>query len=94
MAKTTILECMVQQKKGKTPGDPPTLLVEEAPGRDKLLTDAGRIRILGANIQASLAWSSHLESGERAMLPQARSMLGRLRHLGKTGPTQDQKQPG
>ena len=88
MTKTTILECMLQQKKAKTTGDPPTLLVEETPGRDKLLTDAGKMRILGANIQASLAWSSHLETGERAVLPQARSMLGRLRHLGKLVPLQ------
>ena len=83
VSKTSLTEVMLQQKKGKTLGEPPSLLVEKAPGNFKLVKDTETSRILGANVQQNMLWSAHLETGPKAMFPQVRRVLGRLKHLGK-----------
>ena len=85
--KTAITECMIKQKKGKTPGPPPSLQVIGENGEDKVIEDADYIRILGANMQANMSWIRHLETGVKALLPAARKVLGILKHKGKMIPT-------
>ena len=80
--KTSITECMVAQKKGKTTGTPPHLNVEKEPGVIKRIENKEYTRILGANIQGNVLWSNHLETGDKALLPQVRKQLGSLKHLG------------
>ena len=82
VSKTTVLECMIPQKKGKTKGDPLHLEVNISETETKLITDKGSCRILGINFQANMSWICHLESGEKALLPKIRKQLGALRHLG------------
>ena len=43
-------------------------------------------RILGGNLQGNLLWSSHLETGERALFPLVRKQMGMLKHKGKLIP--------
>ena len=66
--KTALTECMIQQKKGKTPGVPPSLLVTDQDGNQKLVEDKIYTRILGANVQSNLGWKMHLEGGNKAIL--------------------------
>ena len=86
LSKTSVTECIVQQKKGKNPGNPPSLVVRGETGEDKEVSDKGCTRILGANLQANLGWYKHLETGEKAILPQARKQLGLLKSKGKLIP--------
>ena len=87
LGKTHLTEIMIQQKRGRTIGDPPHLTVELEPGVYKDIRDKTTTRILGANIQANGLWNSHLETGPRALFPQVRKLLGMLRHLGPKIPT-------
>ena len=84
--KMALTECMIQQKKGKTPGIPPYLQVTDLEGRQKLVEDKIYTRILGANIQSNLGWLMHLEGGAKAVLPAARKQLGLLKHQGSLIP--------
>ena len=84
--KTKLIECMIQQKQGHTTGQPPTLTIEKEPGVEKTIEDSTYVRVLGANVQKNLLWQSHLETGERALFPQVRKQLGRLKHLGELIP--------
>ena len=77
---------MIKQKKGKTPGAPPTMTVEKEPGVFKVIKDSPYTRILGANLQCNMLWTAHLESGVKAIFPQLRKQIGRLRHLGNLIP--------
>ena len=91
VGKTTILECMIPQRRGKTPGPPPSLLVEEKPATFKLITDKGQCRVLGINFQSNLSWNSHLEVGPKALLPRIRKQLGALKQLGAKVPRKCRK---
>ena len=82
---------MIPQKKGKTPGNPLSLLLTGPQGEDKLVEDTWYTMILGANIQSNLSWQAHLETGGKALLPQARKLLGKLKHFGKDIPLQSRK---
>ena len=84
--KTSLTELMIHQKKSKTPGDPPSLLVRKQSGEDKEIKDSSYTRVLGANLQSNLTWNTHLEVGNKALLPSVRQQLGRLRHLGNLIP--------
>ena len=84
--KTQILETMISQKKTKTPGQPPTLLTLDELGNQKIVKDSPSLRILGGNIQTNLSWQSHLETGNKPLLPQIRKQIGRLKHLGNLIP--------
>ena len=86
IGKTATLECMLPQKRGRTPGLPPQLVVEEEPGVWKEIVDTGQMRILGVNIQANMSWTEHLDFGKKALLPHVRKQLGALVHLGKKVP--------
>ena len=86
LSKTSVTECLVQQKKGRNPGTPPSLLVTGDTGEDEEVPDKGCTRILGANLQANMGWYKHLETGEKAILPQARKQLGMLKSKGKLIP--------
>ena len=85
-SKTSITECMIAQKKGKTTGTPPSLVVRGEDGEDDLVANKDYTRILGANLQANLSWIRHLETGKKAILPQVRKQLGLLKHQGKLIP--------
>ena len=80
--KTTVLECMLPQKKGKMTGIPPQLKVTTDTGEEKTIVDTGMCRILGSNIQGNMTWLGHLETGDKALLPGIRRKLGALKQLG------------
>ena len=86
MGKTKTTECMVKQMRGRTRGEPPSLMVEKNPGEWKRIVNSDSSRILGANVQGNLMWSSHLERGEKALFPQVRRHIGMLRSRGKMIP--------
>ena len=87
LGKTSLTECMIPQKKGKPPGNPPSLLVQgRNQDEDKLVEYTSYTRILGANLQANLGWLAHLETGEKAVLPRVRRQLGLLKHQGNLIP--------
>ena len=87
-AKTVITEYMVGQKRAKLRGVPPELTVQEkiiingqTEFRDKHVTDKSTSRFLGLNLQNNLLWESHLRSGQKAILPACRKLLGMLSKL-------------
>ena len=91
LSKTSLTETMVAQKKGKTSGHPPSLLVDTDTGIQKLILDSTTTRILGANVQSNMLWNSHLEAGPKALFPQVRRLLGQLKHCGKLIPRESRK---
>ena len=62
------------------------MTVEKEPGIFKILENSPHSRILSASVQGNMMWSSLLETGEKALLPQVRKQLGMLRHQGKLIP--------
>ena len=76
MGKTQITECMVQQKRTKLPGQPPKLEIRLDNGRLKEIKDTEYTRILGGNIQENLLWSTHLETGKKALYPTLEKTIG------------------
>ena len=52
--KMTLLECMVSQKKGRTTGLPPSIIITTAEGNRKEIIDKGTCKILGARMQANM----------------------------------------
>ena len=79
--KTTISEIMSQQKRTRTIGSPPKLIVKDKNNLDKEITSMDYTRLLGCNISIDLRWSHHLESGEKALLPRLRKQLGAIKLL-------------
>ena len=88
-AKTALSESMIQQKKGKTSGVPPSLSVQNERGEQKIVEDKSSIRILGATIQNNMLWKA--PSGDRKQSTIARKLLGQLKHHGKIIPQQARK---
>ena len=86
LSKTSLTESMLHQKRSRTPGEPPSLVVLEPSGEEKLVRSTKYTWILGANLQENLMWQDHMESGIKALLPGARRQLGMLRHQGKSIP--------
>ena len=69
IGKTKILELMIKQKHGRTPGPPPALLVEIGNGQNKMIRDTGECKILGATLQSNITWSIHLDRGKMHCSP-------------------------
>ena len=86
MDKTKITECMIKQKRGRTPRSPPELAILNDNQEQETLRYSNHCWILGTNIQNNLTWLSHLETGKKALLPDLRKHLGALRQLGKKIP--------
>ena len=79
VTKTAIVECMIKQKRARTPGEPPHLVVEDQskPGEFLRINDSPCLRILGSNIQLNIL-------GIRRQLGQLKMMGGQLpRHSRK-----------
>ena len=92
--KTSLMEAMIPQKRGKTQGFPPTLRVQTDTGNIKIVEDSHYIRVLGGNLQRNLAWQAHLETGSKPLLPRIRKLIGRLKHLGNLIPMRNRKNLG
>ena len=92
-SKTKILEMMIKQKKGKTLGSPPHLIVPDPkkPGEMVRIEDSRDFRILGANLQQNITWRQHLESGTKSTLPSIRRQIGALKQLGGQIPEHTRK---
>ena len=88
------MESMIGQKRGKTTGTPPSLQTISTEGEIKLVNDSQHIRVLGGNLQNNMSWQSHLETGQKALLPQMRKQIGKLKHLGKLIPLRHRKNLG
>ena len=86
VSKTTLTEYMIKQKRGRTNGNPPSLRVEIKPGVWKDIMDSSTSRILGATLQNNMTWQAHLQTAEKAILPEARRKLGALYTLKKVLP--------
>ena len=84
--KTALLEIMTHQKRSRIGGVPPSLVVQN--GTNKIITPGRHMRLLGGNLQENLSWQAHLEAGDKPLLPDLRSKLGALRHLGPGVPRQ------
>ena len=85
-SKTTITEFMTKQKRGRIPGIPPDLTIQEiVDGRtqDKLITESSTCRMLGANIRNTLSWEGHLEGSKKSILPAIRRKIGALNSIRK-----------
>ena len=91
MGKTTVLELMIKQKKGRTQGNPPMITVRTGPNTVKEITDKGTCKILGAKIQANINWTEHLEKSKGALFPSLRQTLGALQHQGRRIPRKVRK---
>ena len=86
--KTFLTEFMTKQKRGRLNGTPPTLTVtvrvedehdkDRCNLEDRIIQDSTISRTLGLNLQNNLSWEAHLSRGKKAVLPRARSQLGRL----------------
>ena len=83
---------MIGQKRCKTNGSPPQLLVEKSTGDWMVIRDSKHSRILGATLQKIFSWQGHLETAERAVLPEARRKLGALQTLKTKLPQQSRLQ--
>ena len=86
--KTALLEIMTHQKRSKIGGVPPSLVVKNPDGTDKVINPGRHMRLLGGNLQQNLSWQAHLEVGDKPLLPDLRKKLGALRHLGPGVPRQ------
>ena len=91
IGKTAITEFMIKQKRGRTGGQPPSLIVKNEKGENELIKDKNSIRILGANLQNNLLWNSHVETGPKALFPRIRKQLGRLRNQGQNIPLRSRR---
>ena len=91
VGKTTVTEMMIKQKKGRTKGDPPKIIVQTGPGTQKEITDKGRCKILGATLQANITWNLHLDKEKNSLFPTLRKLLGSLKHQGKKIPKKCRK---
>ena len=87
-SKTVLQEGMVRQKRAKLNTAPPTLIVQSdiVGEEDQELTNHIHSRFLGINLNRHLSWRSHLELGEKPLLPALRRRLGGLKHLGNVIP--------
>ena len=84
--KTHIVEVMIQQKRAKTPGEPPDLHVMSNEMNQETVTDSKYCRILGMNLQYNMTMNAHLETGSKSLLPSLRRNLGALKSLGRKVP--------
>ena len=84
--KTKIVEIMIQQKRTRTPGEPPSLTVMSNQGNIETIHDSKYCRVLGLNLQNNMTLNSHLETGSKSLLPSLRKNLGALRSLGEKIP--------
>ena len=75
-SKTTLLELMVRQKLARITGTPPSILTKDEKDEDKLITAGTHIRLLGGNVQKSLSWQAHFETGERPLLKTLETEVG------------------
>ena len=91
MGKTSIKELMIKQKKGRLGGEPPSIIVTTEHGEQREIKDNTNFRILGANIQQNMGWSSHLETGKKAVFPKVRKQFGAIKMLGKQLPRKCKK---
>ena len=82
---------MIGQKRAKVKGSPPVLHEPEQDGTMNTISAKKEIILLGANLQDNMGWGSHLETGEEAMIPEARKKLGILKHLGRAIPNKSRK---
>ena len=73
---TKVTECMIQQKRTKTPGLPPSLNIINDKNEPETILDGKCCRILGANLSNYMTWKKHLESRPKALLPSLRKNIG------------------
>ena len=70
--KTVLLETMNKQKRCKSKGSPPSLMMLDE-NNVLIENEAGlHCRLLGANISRDLTWRPHLVTGEKPLLPNLR----------------------
>ena len=92
-SKTCLLETMNHQKRSKTAGSPPSLMVLD---ENNILVEKSAVkecRLLGANIGQDLTWRAHLVTGEMPLLAALRKKVGILSHLCKKHTIKEQEDP-
>ena len=88
--KTTVQNYMVHQKRAKVVCDP-TVFTIVAQNEVVNIDNRMHTRLLGLNLMQDLSWRSHLELGEKPLLPVLRRRLGAIIHLGNTIPRKTNK---
>ena len=82
-----MLETLVKQKRTKLKGQQPEIVTTKNDGTLKIIRPSETIRLLGVNLQQNLSWNSHLNTGEKALIPELRKRLGQLKFISKYIPT-------
>ena len=77
---------MVNKKRAKIRGSPPTLVTKSPSGEDKTVESSRFIRLLGGNLQEDLTRRGQLELGKKLLLPGLRTKIGALKMLVKNIP--------
>ena len=80
--KTVLMEIMMHQKRCKLKDQPPNLSVLDKNLQMKEISTSKNARLLGINLQDNLSWNAQLNTGEKALFPATRKILGALRHIG------------
>ena len=80
-SKTTVVESMVPQKRGKIGGQKPYLDTVGLDGRMKRITAGNYTRILGYNLQENLSQQAHISTGEINLIGELRAKLGAIKTL-------------
>ena len=90
--KTAILEAMIKQKKGRTVGEPPNLLVITSEGTRKVITDKKEMRILG-NKPGTESWVGWLiwKGGKKQLFQPLGRFLDLLQQVGRMLPRNSRK---
>ena len=86
--KTCIQEIMLDKKRAKTMGAPPTLTETEIDGTVKTILSDPEMKLLGITLQHNLLCGAHIDTGGEALLPSVRkknlvssNTLGRSKKL-------------
>ena len=82
-SKTSVIELMNKQKRGRARGVPPKLNVVDERGNPKVLNAVRTGRLLGANLTNDLTWTGHLLTGDKPLLPELRKQVGALKYLSR-----------
>ena len=82
---------MNKQKRCKTAGNPPNLIVLNEDKVLEIKAASKDCRLLGVNFSQDLTWRPHLATGEKPLLPTLRKQVGILAHMCRNIPVRSRK---
>ena len=81
--KTLLCEMMVKQKKARMKDEPPSLQIITEEGEVKIIKPKKDTVLLGCTIQENTTWQSHLDKGDKALIPKLRQKLGAIKYVAR-----------